>query len=69
MGSNPASPTITVVTMCGRFVGSFSADDILNEMQDAVNSAGLRMNLPDADLTLLHNFNVAPTHPIPLPCS
>jgi putative SOS response-associated peptidase YedK len=66
VGSNPASPTITVDTMCGRFVGSFSTDDILNEMQDAVNSAGLRMNLPDTDLPLLHNFNVAPTHAIPI---
>jgi putative SOS response-associated peptidase YedK len=52
--------------MCGRFVGSFSTDDILQEMSEAVESAGLRMELPDTDLPLLYNFNVAPTTAIPI---
>ena len=66
MGSNPASPTITVDVMCGRFVGNFSTDDILNEMQEAISGAGLRIEFPDTDLPLLRNFNVAPTHSIPI---
>jgi putative SOS response-associated peptidase YedK len=52
--------------MCGRFVGNFSTDDILNEMSEAIGSAGLRIEFPDTDLPLLHNFNVAPTHAIPI---
>jgi putative SOS response-associated peptidase YedK len=52
--------------MCGRFVGSFSTDDILNEMAESIESAGLRMILPETDLPLLRNFNVAPTHAIPI---
>ncbi len=52
--------------MCGRFVGNFSTDDILNEMEEAISDAGLRLELPDTDLPLLRNFNVAPTHLIPV---
>lgn len=52
--------------MCGRFVGSFSTQDIHDELSAAVEGAGLRLELPDIDLPLLHNFNVAPTHAVPI---
>ena len=52
--------------MCGRFVGNFSTDDILNEMQEAISNAGLHIEIPNTELPLLRNFNVAPTHAIPI---
>ena len=52
--------------MCGRFVGNFSTQDIYEELSAAVEAAGLRMLLPDTDLPLLRNFNVAPTHAVPI---
>ena len=58
--------SITVDAMCGRFVGNFSTDDILNEMSEAVTNAGLHFEVPETNLPLLSNFNVAPTHAIPI---
>lgn len=52
--------------MCGRFVGSFSTQDIVEELSEAVEAAGLRMEMPVTDLPLLSNFNVAPTTAIPI---
>ncbi len=52
--------------MCGRFVGSFSTQDILDELSDAATGAGLRLDLPDPDSVLMRNFNVAPTTAVPV---
>jgi putative SOS response-associated peptidase YedK len=52
--------------MCGRFVGTYRVADLLAEIGDAVEEAGLVLRLPDTEEFLLHNFNVAPTSPIPV---
>lgn len=52
--------------MCGRFVGNFSTQDIFEELSAAFESSGLRLELPETELPLLRNFNVAPTHAIPI---
>ena len=66
VGSNPASPTITVEAMCGRFVGSFRVEDLIDELETAASDAGVALRLPDVDKPLLENFNVAPTHVVPV---
>ena len=52
--------------MCGRFVGNFDASDLLAEMGDALDATGIELSVPDFDGPLLRNFNVAPTHAIPI---
>lgn len=52
--------------MCGRFVGNFNTQDLVNEIGDAVNSFGLTLRVPEFDGPLLQNFNVAPTHVVPI---
>ncbi len=52
--------------MCGRFVGTYRVADLLAEIGDAVEEAGLVLRLPDTEEFLLHNFNIAPTSPIPV---
>ena len=52
--------------MCGRFVGNFNTQDLVNEIGDAVNAFGLSLRVPEFDGPLLQNFNVAPTHVVPI---
>lgn len=52
--------------MCGRFVGSYRVEDLLEELEDGVTAAGLALKLPDTDLPLLNSFNVAPTQHVPV---
>lgn len=52
--------------MCGRFVGSYRVDDLLAELEEAVVSSGLTLEMPATELPLLENFNVAPTQPVPV---
>lgn len=52
--------------MCGRFVGNFTTDDLLNELGDAVAEAGLEFVLPNNHHQLSSNFNTAPTQAIPV---
>lgn len=52
--------------MCGRFVGNFNSEDLVNEIGDAVEAFGLTLRVPDFDGPLLQNFNVAPTHVVPI---
>lgn len=52
--------------MCGRFVGNFTTDDLLQELEGAVESAGLSLVLPQHHDVLAHNFNTAPTQGIPV---
>jgi putative SOS response-associated peptidase YedK len=54
------------VTMCGRFVGTYRVADLLEQLGEAVEDIGLTLRLPDTEEFLLHNFNVAPTSPIPV---
>ena len=57
---------ITVGHVCGRFVGSFSTEDIVNELSDVLDTAGIEVDLPDMEMPLFRNFYVAPTTPIPI---
>lgn len=52
--------------MCGRFVGNFTTDDLLNELGAAVEDAGLELVLPNDHHKLSSNFNTAPTQAIPV---
>lgn len=52
--------------MCGRFVGNFSTQDLVDEIGEAVDSFGLTLRVPDFEGPLLQNFNVAPTHVVPI---
>jgi putative SOS response-associated peptidase YedK len=52
--------------MCGRFVGNFNTQHLVDEIGEAVDSFGLTLRVPDIDGPLLQNFNVAPTHVVPI---
>lgn len=52
--------------MCGRFVGNFNTQDLVDEIGDAVSAFGLSLRVPEFDRPLLQNFNVAPTHVVPI---
>lgn len=52
--------------MCGRFVGNFNVEDLFSEMSDALSLSDMKIVLPDTNMPLMHNFNVAPTHEIPI---
>jgi putative SOS response-associated peptidase YedK len=54
------------MTMCGRFVGTYRVVDLLEELGEAVEDAGLVLRLPDTEEYLLRNFNVAPTTAVPV---
>ena len=51
--------------MCGRFVGNFNTQDLIDEIGQSVSQFGLTLRVPDFDGPLLQNFNVAPTHVVP----
>ena len=52
--------------MCGRFVGNFNTQDLIDEIGQSVSQFGLTLRVPDFDGPLLQNFNVAPTHVVPI---
>lgn len=52
--------------MCGRFVGTYRVADLLEELGEAVEDAGLTLRLPDIEEYLVRNFNVAPTTAVPV---
>lgn len=52
--------------MCGRFVGNFNTQELVDEIDDAVDAFGLTLRVPEFDGPLLQNFNVAPTHVVPI---
>lgn len=52
--------------MCGRFVGNFSVNDLLDELGDAVTDVGLELVVPTDHQQLCENFNTAPTQAIPV---
>jgi putative SOS response-associated peptidase YedK len=51
--------------MCGRFVGSFSVADLLDEIASEAAAAAIGLPGIDRGTVLLENFNVAPTTDIP----
>ena len=52
--------------MCGRFVGHFNTEELIAEIGEAVDVFGLKLRVPEFDGPLLQNFNVAPTHVVPI---
>lgn len=51
--------------MCGRFVGAFSAELLMDEMSDALSEATMTMSF-GADGLFAPNYNTAPTHIVPI---
>jgi putative SOS response-associated peptidase YedK len=52
--------------MCGRFVGAFSAELLMEEMSEALASAGMAFETGVDDKVFTANFNTAPTHIVPI---
>ena len=51
--------------MCGRFVGAFSAEVLMDEMSDALSEAKMAITFGE-DSLLAPNYNTAPTHIVPI---
>lgn len=51
--------------MCGRFVGAFSAEVLMDEMLDALSEAKMTITFGE-DSLLAPNYNTAPTHIVPI---
>ena len=51
--------------MCGRFVGAFSAEKLMDEMSNALSEAKMTISF-GADSMFSSNFNTAPTHIVPI---
>ena len=51
--------------MCGRFVGAFNAEVLMEEMSDALSEANMTMFFGNDSLFSL-NYNTAPTHTVPI---
>ena len=51
--------------MCGRFVGAFSADLLMDEMSDALSEASMTVSFGE-DSLFAPNYNTAPTHIVPI---
>ncbi|MEY4016189.1 MAG: hypothetical protein RIS46_1185 [Actinomycetota bacterium] len=52
--------------MCGRFVGAFSAEVLMDEMSEALSGANLTLFLMEDNTLFAPNFNTAPTHTVPI---
>lgn len=52
--------------MCGRFVGAFSAELLMEEMTEALSGANMTIALVDDDTLFAVNYNTAPTHTVPI---
>lgn len=50
--------------MCGRFVGAFSAELLMEEMTGALSGANMTIVLVDDDTLFAANYNTAPTHTV-----
>ena len=51
--------------MCGRFVGAFSAEVLMDEMSDALSDAKMTISFGE-DSLFAPNYNTAPTHIVPI---
>jgi len=52
--------------MCGRFVGAFSAELLMEEMTEALSRANMTIALVDDGQLFAPNYNTAPTHIVPI---
>lgn len=52
--------------MCGRFVGAFSAELLMEEMTEALSGANMTIALVDDGQLFAPNYNTAPTHTVPI---
>jgi putative SOS response-associated peptidase YedK len=52
--------------MCGRFVGAFSAEVLMDEMSEALSGANMTLSLMEDNTLFAPNFNTAPTHTVPI---
>ncbi len=52
--------------MCGRFVTAFSFDELLEEVGAIADNIPVKLGFGDNDLPLFSNYNVAPTHAVPV---
>jgi len=52
--------------MCGRFVGAFSAELLMQEMTEALTAANLSFASEVDDKLFATNYNTAPTHTVPV---
>mgnify|MGYP002633088937 CR=1 FL=1 len=52
--------------MCGRFVGAFSAELLIDEMSEVISAASMTFAVDDADKIFAANYNTAPTHIVPI---
>lgn len=52
--------------MCGRFVGAFSAEVLMEEMTEALSGANMTIALVDDGQLFAPNYNTAPTHTVPI---
>lgn len=52
--------------MCGRFVGAFSTEFLMEEMTEALSGANMTIALVDDDTLFAVNYNTAPTHTVPI---
>lgn len=52
--------------MCGRFVGAFSAEVLMDEMSEALTGANMTLSLVNDNTLFAPNYNTAPTHIVPI---
>ena len=52
--------------MCGRFVGAFSAELLIEEMTESLSGANMTFALVDDGQLFAPNYNTAPTHSVPI---
>jgi putative SOS response-associated peptidase YedK len=52
--------------MCGRFVGAFSAEVLMEEMSEALSVANMTIALVADGPLFAPNYNTAPTHTVPI---
>ena len=52
--------------MCGRFVGAFSAEVLMDEMSEALLGANMTIAFVDDGPLFAPNYNTAPTHTVPI---
>jgi putative SOS response-associated peptidase YedK len=52
--------------MCGRFVGAFSSELLMEEMMEALGSASMTFASEVDDKLFASNYNTAPTHIVPI---
>lgn len=52
--------------MCGRFVGAFSAELLIEEMTEALSAVEMSFVVVEDDTLFASNYNTAPTHIVPI---